>query len=297
MATSMAGYSFTAALITIGLAALCYLLHLVSRLRVRAARLQTTAGTTTGATVTVSSAGSQHDSEAGRFGGLLAWLGFAFLLMWLVFRWAATRHAPYSNQYEFATSFTLGMMGAFLFFQARYGVRTLGSVVVPLAALMLLYANTLPDRILPLIPALQSDILTIHVAMAIIAYGTFTVAAAAAVLYLVNRGGRVSWLPAPAVSDEIAYKAVIIGFPAQSLLLMLGAYWASIAWGRYWGWDPKETAALVTWLIYAGYLHARALRGWHGVRTAALLLLGFAAVLFTFYGNHFLGGLHTYGGF
>jgi ABC-type transport system involved in cytochrome c biogenesis permease subunit len=78
---------------------------------------------------------------------------------------------------------------------------------------------------------------------------------------------------------------------------MLGAYWASIAWGRYWGWDPKETAALVTWLIYAGYLHARALRGWHGVRTAALLLLGFAAVLFTFYGNHFLGGLHTYGGF
>jgi ABC-type transport system involved in cytochrome c biogenesis permease subunit len=78
---------------------------------------------------------------------------------------------------------------------------------------------------------------------------------------------------------------------------MLGALWGSIAWGRYWGWDPKETAALVTWLIYAGYLHARVLRGWQGVRTAGLLLLGFAAVLFTFYGNHFLGGLHTYGGF
>jgi cytochrome c-type biogenesis protein CcsB len=294
---NLAAYTFTAAQITVGVSAVCYLLHLISRLRVRSARLQTSAGTTTSAGVTVGGAAGAGDSEAGRFGALLAWLSFAFLALWVVFRWAATGHAPYSNQFEFATAFTLGIVGTFLFFQARYQVRTLGAIVMPAAALMLAYANTLPDRILPLIPALQSPILTIHVAMAIIAYGTFATAAAAAALYLVNRHGKIGWLPRPETSDEIAYKAVIIGFPAQALLLMLGALWASIAWGRYWGWDPKETAALVTWLIYAGYLHARVLRGWQGRGTAILLLLGFAAVLFTFYGNHFLGGLHAYGGF
>jgi cytochrome c-type biogenesis protein CcsB len=294
---NLAEYSFTAAQITISVAAVCYLLHLVSRLRVRSARMQTTTGATTGATVVFSEAAERGDSEAGRFGSLLGWLGLAFLILWVICRWIATGHAPYSNQFEFATAFTLGMTGAFLFFQQRYGVRTLGALVMPAAALMLLYARFLPDTIVPLIPALQSPILTIHVAMAIVAYGTFATAAGAAVLYLINRSGRIAWLPRPEISDEIAYKSVIIGFPAQALLLILGAWWASIAWGRYWGWDPKETAALVTWLIYAGYLHARVLRGWQGARTAFLLLLGFAAVLFTFYGNHFLGGLHTYGGF
>ncbi|MCC6629048.1 MAG: c-type cytochrome biogenesis protein CcsB [Chloroflexi bacterium] len=293
---NLATYCFTAALITMSVAAGCYLFHLVSRLRVRATQLQTTAGTTTGATVTVGGATGPADSEAGRFGGLLTWLAFAFLIAWLVFRWSVTGHAPYSNQFEFATAFTLGMTGVFLFFQQRYQVRTLGALVVPAAVLMLVYANSLPDRILPLIPALQSPLLTIHVAMAVIAYGTFATAAAAAALYLLNERGQIAWLPKPAACDEIAYKAVIIGFPAQALLLMLGALWASIAWGRYWGWDPKETAALVTWLIYAGYLHARVLRGWQGRGAAILLLLGFAAVLFTFTGNHFLGGLHAYGG-
>jgi ABC-type transport system involved in cytochrome c biogenesis permease subunit len=201
---NLAEYSFTAALITIGAAAICYLLHLALRLRVRSARLQTTAGTTTGATMTLGSGSAEHDSEAGRFGNLLGWLGFAFLVVWLVTRWIATGHAPYSNQFEFATAFTLGIMGTFLFFQWRYGVRTLGSVVVPAAALMLLYANTLPDRILPLIPALQSPILTIHVAMAIIAYGTFATAAGAAVLHLINQKGQIAWLPRPELSDEIA---------------------------------------------------------------------------------------------
>jgi cytochrome c-type biogenesis protein CcsB len=155
----------------------------------------------------------------------------------------------------------------------------------------------LPARIDPLIAALQNNtLLTIHVAMAIISYGAFACAFAAGVLYLANRGDRVGWLPSREILDEIGYKAVIIGFPAQSLLLVLGAIWAHTAWGRYWGWDPKETAALFTWLIYGVYLHARAQRGWHGTRTAWMLLAGFGAVLFTFYGNYFLGGLHTYSG-
>jgi ABC-type transport system involved in cytochrome c biogenesis permease subunit len=87
----------------------------------------------------------------------------------------------------------------------------------------------------------------------------------------------------------------MIGFPLMALTIILGAVWAEIAWGRYWSWDPKETAALVTLLVYGGYLHARVIRGWRGERSAYLLLLGFAATAFTYYGNYFLGGLHSYG--
>jgi hypothetical protein len=92
------------------------------------------------------------------------------------------------------------------------------------------------------------------------------------------------------------YRAVIIGFPVFATLIILGAWWASIAWGRYWGWDPKETSALATWLIYAAYLHARSLRGWSGRPAALLLVVGFGAVLFTFFGNLFFSGLHAYSG-
>jgi cytochrome c-type biogenesis protein CcsB len=96
------------------------------------------------------------------------------------------------------------------------------------------------------------------------------------------------------VLDEIAYRAVMVGFPMMALVLILGALWAQIAWGSYWSWDPKETASLVTWLIYGGYLHARVVRGWRGQRSALLLILGFGATLFTYFGNYFFGGLHSY---
>ena len=98
------------------------------------------------------------------------------------------------------------------------------------------------------------------------------------------------------VATLIVVQAVMIGFPFLTLTIVLGALWAEVAWGRYWGWDPKETASLVTWLIYGGYLHARVVRGWRGERSAALLLVGFAAVLFTYFGNLFFGGLHSYAG-
>ena len=92
----------------------------------------------------------------------------------------------------------------------------------------------------------------------------------------------------------MAYRSVVAGFPMMALVIILGAVWADIAWGRYWGWDPKETASLVTWLLYGGYLHARVLRGWRGRRSAILLVIGFAGVMFTYFGNYFLGGLHSY---
>ena len=148
-------------------------------------------------------------------------------------------------------------------------------------------------------PALNNPpLITIHVAMAMISYGIFAVSFAAAVGYLIQGSeNRVSWLPPAKVLDEVAYKAVIIGFPIFATLIILGSYWASIAWGRYWGWDPKETSALVTWLIYAVYLHARSQRGWAGRPAALILVIGFGAVMLTYLGgNLFFGGLHSYSG-
>ena len=125
---------------------------------------------------------------------------------------------------------------------------------------------------------------------------SFAIAFAAALLYLIQpEGGR--WgLPKPEVLDEIGYRAVVVGFPFLTLTIILGAIWADTAWGTYWSWDPKETASLVTWLIYGAYLHARVMRGWRGNRAAWLLVLGFAATLFTYFGNLFFGGLHSYAG-
>ena len=149
----------------------------------------------------------------------------------------------------------------------------------------------------PLVPALQNNLLlTVHVATAIVAYGSFTIAFAAALLFLIQpETGR--WgLPKPQVLDEIGYRAIVVGFPFLTLTIVLGALWADIAWGSYWSWDPKETASLVTWFIYGAYLHARVMRGWRGRNAAILLLIGFGATLFTYFGNLFFGGLHSYSG-
>jgi cytochrome c-type biogenesis protein CcsB len=139
-------------------------------------------------------------------------------------------------------------------------------------------------------------LMTVHVSMAILAYATFAVAFAAAVLFLIANRWHVAWLPSPDLLDDLGYRAVTIGFPAMSLVLILGSVWAYRAWGTYWQWDPKETAALFTWLIYGVYLHTRSLRGWRGSRSAVILLVAFGAVVFTYFGNYVFGGLHAYGG-
>ena len=147
-------------------------------------------------------------------------------------------------------------------------------------------------------PALQNaPLLTIHVGMAVLSYGIFATSFAAGVAYLVQgQDDRFAWLPSHKVLDEVAYRAVIIGFPIFATMIILGSWWASIAWSRYWGWDPKETAALVTWLTYAIYLHARNQRSWAGRPAALLLVVGFGMVLVTYSGSLWFSGLHAYSG-
>ncbi len=230
------------------------------------------------------------------YGTSFARLGLLFLTACMVLRGFAVGHGPFTNQYEFSVAFGWGIVAAYIYFEYRYHVRTIALLVLPIATGMLLYALTTDATANPLVPALQNNLLlTVHVVVAIFAYGAFAVSFGAAGLYLISPDGGRPGLPKPEVLDRLGYRAVIIGFPLLTLVVVLGAFWAQIAWGSYWSWDPKETASLVTWLIYGGYLHARVARGWVGRRAAWLLVIGFASVLMTFFGNLFFGGLHSYG--
>ncbi len=286
-------YCVFAGIISVILALVSYV-FLFASVRVAKTRTALAGGSAGGATATV-------DNDEPRnllfFGTVTTWLALGFLTAALVFRTFATGHGPFANMYEFSIAFAWGTLAVYTYFLYRFHQWTLGLVVLPVALAMLLYATTVPSAIAPLVPALQNSLLlTVHVAVAVIAYGAFAVAFAASVLYLFQpNGGRWS-LPDPDLLDELAYRATLIGFPFLTLTIVLGALWADVAWGRYWSWDPKESASLVTWLICGAYLHARAVRGWRGQRAAWLLMAVFAATLFTYFGNYFFGGLHSYGG-
>ena len=287
----MSQYMYIAAFMTLAVAFLLYLWYTVASRKVRIAQLAPAGGRMGQAT----SSGSL--GEIGKYATIFSANTVAFLTLWLLFRTIATGHGPFANMYEFSVAFGWGIMACYVYFEWRYKVRSLGIFATLVAAGMLWYAYTVPSEVQPLVPALQNNLLlSIHVAVAIVAYGTFALAFGTALLFLVQTDDHIEWLPSQALLDEIGYKAVILGFPMMALVIILGALWADVAWGTYWSWDPKETASLVTWLIYGGYLHARTMRGWRGTRSAVLLLIGFAATLFTYFGNLFFGGLHSYAG-
>jgi len=289
----MSEYALVASMLSSGLALVAYLAYVLGGLR--AARMQAAGGPVR--TVSVGFSVSPGLASVGRYGSILSWLAFVFLALSLVFRAIATGHGPFANQYEFALAFAWGVLGAGVWFEARYHQRIISMLTVLIALGLMVYATTVPNDIDPLVPALQNNLLlTFHVATAIVAYGSFTVGFAAAILYLVQPPEGRWGLPRPELLDEIGYRAIVVGYPFLTLVIILGALWAEVAWGRYWGWDPKETASLVTWLIYSAYLHARIVRGWRGSRAAWLLVAGFGATLFTYFGNTIFGGLHSYAG-
>ena len=225
----------------------------------------------------------------------MSWVALALLTLGLIARMSVTGHAPFANHYEYAVSFAWAILLFYGVFEQRYHLRMIGVLVLPAVFGLLLYASVTGAEVQPLPPALQNHLLlTLHVVTAVIAYGAATISFAAAVLYLLKERTGSRLIPDRSMLDEIGYKAQVICFPMLTLMLVLGAVWGNVAWGRYWAWDPKETSALVTWLIYGAYLHARVVRGWQGSRAAWLLVIGFAAVVFTFFSSLFLGGLHSY---
>jgi cytochrome c-type biogenesis protein CcsB len=242
--------------------------------------------------------------SVGKIAVWVAVLGFLVHNIAMILRVIESGRLPFSNQFEFANSFTWGIVLCYLVLHFRYKFTAVGAFVMPLAFLMMGYASMLPRNIRPLMPALQSGWLNFHVGTAIVAYGSFAVACGLSVMYLISlmdkgdisgksQGHRT--LPDAEACDYLSYRVAAFGFLMLTLVIVTGAIWAKHAWSRYWGWDPKETWSLITWIIYAAYLHLRFHRGWKGKAAAWFSIIGFICVLFTFFGvNILLPGIHSY---
>ena len=294
----------------------------------------------------------------------------------LLHRWIEAGHAPWANQYESATMVAFGVVLLYSIFEREAKVALLGLLVIPAAMVAIAAASLLPEeykRIGPLMPALQSPWLKIHVSLMLISYGSFASTFGLSLLYLIRTGAwtrKTTWIALPIAGglggwffgyvhqsvrsdfwnwlmttmggtelaqgdtarayavcaaggvlvalalagilqalpgrlmelvppaetlDELNYRSVAIGFPLLTLGIILGAIWGHLAWGRYWGWDPKETWAFISWLIFAFFLHMRVFGGWDGKKIAWVGLIGAGSIVFTYWGvNFLLSGLHAY---
>ena len=240
-------------------------------------------------------AAAKADKVARTIAMTISLLTIAVLTAFLVIRAIRTGHGPFTSMYEFAIAFLWGILTMSMVFSWKYKNLVLHLAGFFAGGCLMIYISTLSGEAAPLVPALQNSLLlTAHVFSAVIAYGAFTIGFLSSLLYLIQKNDRIAALPPQNKLEEISYHSVIIGFPFMTLVIVLGAIWADIAWGVFWNWDPKETASLVTWLLYAGYLHTRLMRKWRGKKSAILLIVGFAAVIFTFFGNYLFDGLHSY---
>ncbi|MEY2814509.1 MAG: hypothetical protein RIS05_257 [Actinomycetota bacterium] len=244
--------------------------------------------------------------KAARIATALMFLGFILLFVAVIARGLSNGHVPWGNMYEFSITGALAFTGAYLAALRKYDLRWLGLFISLAVLLTLGTAITLLYRdSAPLVPALKSTWLIIHVIAAIISGGVFLLSnvIAGAYLYLDSRErgvGRPAWatrLPSLEVLDQLSYRLVAFVFPLWTFAVIAGAIWAESAWGRYWGWDPKETWAFITWVAYAAYLHARVTVGWKGRRAAWLCLFAGSTFLFNYvYVNVWGTGKHTYSG-
>jgi cytochrome c-type biogenesis protein CcsB len=247
-------------------------------------------------------------SVAGTASGL-TWCATAMGLVGLLVRWYESYligpdvgHIPISNLYEVFVLFCVITALLHLYYEARYAVRQIGAFVllIIMAAVGFILWYTFErgaHEIQPLVPALQSWWMKIHVPANFVGYGAFSIAAMIAIAYLLAGAGRLaSVLPAPEVMEDLMYKTIAIGFAFFTIATILGAMWAAEAWGGYWSWDPKETWALIVWLNYAAWLHMRLMQGLRGPLLAWWAIVGLLVTTFAFLGvNMFLSGLHSYG--
>ncbi len=247
-----------------------------------------------------------------KVGSALTWAASGAGLIGLLVRWWESYlispdvgRIPVTNLYEVFVlfAFTTGLI--YLYYEHRYRTRALGGFVgliitASIGFLLWYHFDRQAYEIDPLIPALQSWWMKIHVPTNFVAYGAFAIAAMVGLAYLVQARNPEGWtrrgLPSAETMDDIMYRTIALGFAFFTIATILGALWAAEAWGGYWSWDPKETWSLITWLIYAGWLHLRFTKGWRGAPMAWWAIVGLLVTTFTFLGvNIFLSGLHSYG--
>jgi cytochrome c-type biogenesis protein CcsB len=239
----------------------------------------------------------------GRMAVALTVLGAALQLTSIATRGIAAERWPLGNMYEFISAISVAAVGTWLVVLRRSpAVRPAGPFVLfPVLVLMALAGSVLYVPAGPVVPPLRSYWMSIHVSTICISSGLLVVAGVASLLFLLRRSGSLAAmaekLPEADALDRLAYRITIIAFPLFTFAIITGAIWAEAAWGRFWGWDPKETVAFVSWVIYAAYLHARATAGWRTGRAAWVNVAGFATIVFNlFFINMVVAGLHSYAG-
>ncbi|MFH2058095.1 MAG: c-type cytochrome biogenesis protein CcsB [Pseudomonadota bacterium] len=243
-----------------------------------------------------------------KIGFILLVIGFidntaGILLRWIESYQMGYGHAPFANMYESLIFFSWTIAILYIFIEFKYKESIIGVFVSPLIFLAIAYASFDPgisNQISPLIPALKSNWLIAHVITCFLGYAGFAVAFGFSIMYFIkpkdpDASSILAKLPSWDLIDELTYQMIVFGFLFLTIGIITGAVWANSAWGKYWTWDPKETWSLITWFIYAVFMHLRLMRGWHGKNLAWVSILGFLAVLFTYFGvNYLLSGLHSY---
>ncbi|MGW4099884.1 MULTISPECIES: c-type cytochrome biogenesis protein CcsB [unclassified Mycobacterium] len=248
------------------------------------------------------------DERVGQTGLALTYVGIGMLFICIVLRGLATSRVPWGNMYEFInlTSFCGLIAGAVVLRKPQYRALWV-FVLVPVLILLTVSGRWLYSNAAPVMPALQSYWLPIHVSVVSLGSGVFLVAGVASILFLLkmspladrdNAFGRIMQrVPDAQTLDRIAYRTTIFAFPIFGFGVIFGAIWAEEAWGRYWGWDPKETVSFIAWVVYAAYLHARSTAGWRDRKAAWINVVGFVAMVFNlFFINLVTVGLHSYAG-
>ncbi|MCL4462157.1 MAG: c-type cytochrome biogenesis protein CcsB [Nitrospirae bacterium] len=247
-----------------------------------------------------------HKKEMGQMASTVTFSGWVVNTAALVGRGIADHHAPWSNLYETLFLFSWASILGYMIMEMKYKVRVAGAFVLTLVLFAVGAAKLLPYRyqmVEPLNPALNSYWLKIHVFTMFMSYAAFGISASLALIYLLKKRsesrGTTGWIlkefPNTEALDDMTYKAVMVGFPLLTLGVIFGAMWAYEAWGGYWSWDPKETWSLITWFVYAAYLHARMTRGLRGAPSAWFSIGGFVSVVFLYWGVSFIiPGLHAY---
>jgi len=241
---------------------------------------------------------------------LLMIVGFISITFVLVFRTILAGHAPLTNFFESMIFMIAGSFFIFLIIIYKYKSILIGITIAPFICVMMAIASILPadwKAVKPLMPALQSYWLKIHVSTVMLSYSAFILSVITAIVYLIllkrqnapisslDKGGVKGVEKTLLMFDELTYRLILFAFPLLAFGIISGAIWANHAWGSYWSWDPKEVAALMTWLVYAGYLHVRRTNLWGRKGSAIIAIIGFVAVIFTYYGVNYLPGLHSYG--
>lgn len=225
------------------------------------------------------------------------------ILRWIESYQLGYGHAPFSNMYESLVFFSWTVAVLYIFVELKYKESIIGVFASPLIFLAIAYASfdpSISNKISPLIPALKSNWLIAHVITCFLGYAGFAVAFGFSIMYFIKPQNPESEsifakLPSWDLIDELTYQMVVFGFLFLTIGIITGAVWANSAWGTYWSWDPKETWSLITWFVYAIFMHLRLMKGWAGKNLAWISIIGFIAVLFTYFGvNYLLSGLHSY---